>query len=208
MNSDDNTYRTELVKRACKGDMTAFYEIVELYKKKVYFTAYRICGDHPEAEDISQEVFIKVFRFLHKFRLDAKLSTWIYQVTVNTAIDAVRKQKKKQVYMENTQMETMSQEATVTGSPAAGPEKQAEQNSLRRWIRQALPDLSRKEQTVFALRYYNEMKLSEIAEIMNISVNTIKTMLLRAKKKLRKRLAAYHPEYDMSHDAEVSYERL
>lgn len=185
MNSSvNNRYQIELVKRTCKGDTTAFYEIVELYKKKVYYIAYDICCDHHEAEDISQEVFIKVFKFIDKFRLDAKLSTWIYRISVNTSISAVRKHKKKQVFMETAQMETLPPE-----SPVGGPEEQATLDLLQQQVRQALPGLSNKERTVFTMRYFNDFKLMEIAEIMDISINTIKTLLLRAKKKLRKKLA-------------------
>lgn len=192
-NNADIGYQSELVKRTCEGDITAFHEIVDLHKKKVYYIAFNLIGDFHEAEDISQEVFIKVFRFIKKFRAEAKLSTWIYQIAVNTSLDAVRKLKDKQVLMETGQMESLPP-AADSGSEASGPENQAARELFRRRLQRALPGLSKKEQAVFALRYFNEFKLAEISEIMDISINTIKTLLMRAKKKLRKKLARYNPE--------------
>lgn len=199
MNSSvNNTYQIELVKRTCEGDISAFHEIVELYKKKVYYIAYDICGDFHEAEDISQEVFIKVFKFIHKLRSDTKFSTWLHQVSVNTAIDALRKHKKKQVSMETAQMDSLPPDSAVTGTRVTGPESQTAQDMLRQRVQQALPGLSKKERTAFVMRYFNDFKPLEIAEIMGISINTIKTLLLRAKKKLRKKLAPYNQEFGWS----------
>ena len=207
MNSSvNNTDQIELVKRTCEGDISAFHEIVERYKKKVYYIAHDICGDHHEAEDISQEVFIKVFKSINKFRSDARFSTWLYQIAVNTSIDAFRKHKKKQVFMENTQMDSLSPGSMVTGTAVTDPENQSAQDMLQYHVRQALPGLSKKERTVFAMRYFNDFKPLEIAEIMNLSINTIKTLLLRAKKKLRKKLAPYKSEHGWMTNPEVSYE--
>lgn len=206
MNSDLNKFQFELVKRACKGDMSAFHEIVEIYKKKVYYISFNICGDHHEAEDISQEVFIKVFRFIKKFRFDAKLSTWIYQISVNTSLDIVRKRKNKQIYMETSEMESLPSDQTVTGSNINDPENLAIQDSIQQKLSENLKDLSKKEHAVFILRYYNGLKYVEIAEILNISINTIKTLLLRAKKKLKKKLIPYRHEYIIGAKKEISYE--
>ena len=80
-----------LIDRYCNGDQMAFYDLVGRHKKKIYFLAYDITGDHQEAEDISQEVFIKMFRSLKSFRRDAKMSSWLYKITFNTCIDSLRK---------------------------------------------------------------------------------------------------------------------
>jgi RNA polymerase sigma-70 factor, ECF subfamily len=200
------TSQIELVKRIKGGDMLAFHEIVELYKKKVYYIAYNICNDHHEAEDISQEVFIKVFRYIDSFRSEAKFSTWIYQVAVNTSIDTLRKYKKRQFSMETAQMDSLPPETSATGSTVTCPQSHAARNLLRQRLLQALPELSKKERTIFVMRYFNEFKPLEIAEILNLSINSIKTMLLRAKKKLRKKLAPYNHPYDGKPYSEVPYE--
>jgi RNA polymerase sigma-70 factor, ECF subfamily len=197
----NNTDHIQLVKRTCEGDISAFNEIVEIHKKKVYYIAYDICRDHHEAEDISQEVFIKMFKNMSKFRLESKLSTWVYQVAVNTSIDALRKRKKKQVLMETARMESLP-----PNSPHTGPETQAERDLFRQRIQQALPTLSKKEQSVFVMRYINGFKILEISEISNISINTVKSLLLRAKKKLRKKLTPYFHENGWNSSLEASYE--
>ncbi len=76
-----------LVDRISSGDSAAFQEFVERYKKKIYYIAYDITGDHNDAEDVSHEVFIKVFRSLKTFRRNAKISSWLYQISVNASID-------------------------------------------------------------------------------------------------------------------------
>ena len=84
-----------LVDRISSGDSTAFQEFVDRYKKKIYYIAYDITGDHDDAEDVSQEVFIKVFRSLKTFRRNAKISSWLYQISVNASIDLLRKKSSK-----------------------------------------------------------------------------------------------------------------
>ncbi len=201
-----DTYDIELVRRTCEGDMTAFHQIVDTYKKKVYYIAYNICGDHHEAEDISQEVFIKVFKSIKKFRKDAKFSSWLYQVSVNTSIDAIRKVKKKQDSMETAQIDTLHPETSATGARATNPETQAANDLMRQKVQQALPVLSKKERAAFVMRYFNGFKVSEIADMMEVSINSIKTMLLRAKKKLRKKLAPYHHEFGWNTTPEANHE--
>jgi RNA polymerase sigma-70 factor (ECF subfamily) len=188
MNTDKD--EKKLVDRICGGDMTSFQELVERYKKKVYYLANDIVGDHHDAEDISQEVFIKVFRFIKKFRKEAKLSSWIYQITVNTSIDMKRKKTKKtHVFMEESQMERIHQAASLTGNSINTPEHRTETNMLQNRVEHLLDKVSPKERSVFVMRYYNEFKTTEIAETLNLSTNTIKSLLFRAKKKLRKELS-------------------
>lgn len=203
---ETDTSQSELIKRIKEGDITSFHEIVELYKKKIYYIAYDICGDHHEAEDISQEVFIKVFRFINSFRADAKFSTWIYQITVNTAIDTLRRYKKKQISMETARMDSLPPDSSAIGACITDPESHTVRNRLRQRLMQALPGLSKKERTIFVMRYFNEFKPLEIANMLEISINSVKTMLLRAKKKLRKKLAPYNHPYDWDTNQEVPYE--
>lgn len=174
----------------CGGDQGAFRDLVEHFKKKVYYLAYDIIHDHHEAEDISQEVFIKVYRFIHKFRKDAKLSSWIYQITVNTAIDAGRKKSKRShVAMEDSQMETLQGMSSWSDGSVNNPESQAEIHQLQVKIHRSLKNVSPKERSAFVMRYFNGYKIGEIADILDVSNNTIKSFLFRAKKKLRKELS-------------------
>lgn len=143
-----------LVDRFTSGDTSAFQELVERHKKKVYYLAYDITGDHHEAEDISQEVFIKVFRSLNTFRRDAKMSSWLYQITVNASIDSLRKKSSKP----ETSIDTL-EKVDVGDNPLGGrtdldPERSAESSLLQRHISHALQKVSPKERSVFVMRHY------------------------------------------------------
>jgi len=198
------TDETKLVDRICQGELKAFHELVDLYKKKVYYLAFDMTGDHHDAEDISQEVFIKVFRHIKKFRKDAALKSWIYQITVNTCIDVQRKKSRKpQVFMEASEMDSQYQESAWTGNQHNDPERHAEANIIQHRIQQMLLKISPMERSAFIMRYYDELKTSEIALILEVSTNTIKSFLFRARKKLQKELSSYqgNPQMEVSHES-------
>ncbi|MCK4761823.1 MAG: RNA polymerase sigma factor [Candidatus Aminicenantes bacterium] len=181
----------ELVNRACRGDMSAFQELVERYKKKIYYLAFDMVGDHHEAEDLSQEVFIKAFRFIKKFRKEAKVSSWLYRIAVNTCIDAQRKKSSKpQVSMENEQLESafLASNRRDEDISISEPERLAGAEIVQERIRRMLGGISPRERSVFILRYYNEFGVKEIAAVLKVSSNTIKSLLLRARRKLKKEL--------------------
>lgn len=191
-----------LVDRIKNGDINAFQELVEQHKKKVYYLAYDITGDHHEAEDVSQEVFVKVFRSLNSFRRDAKMSSWLYQITVNSSIDNLRKKSSKP----EISMDTI-EKANIDYTPMGGgvdmdPERSAEFLLLQKHISNALQRISPKERSVFVMRHYNDLKLREIAEILDVSLRTVKALLFRAIKKLRKELSIYqgNPRLEVTHE--------
>ena len=181
-----------LVDQICNGDRSAFKELVERHKKKIYFLAYDIVGDHHDAEDISQEVFIKVFRSLKTFRRDAKMSSWLYQITVNTSIDHLRRKSAKPLkLMEDLDKANVQERLPGSRNTAINPEQSAEALIMQGRLSQALQKVSPKERSVFVMRHYNELKTSEISEILNISQGTVKALLFRAVRKLRKELSFY-----------------
>lgn len=102
-----------LIDRLYSGDQSAFYDLVGRHKKKIYYIAYDITGDHHEAEDISQEVFMKVYRSLSTFRRDSKMSSWLYQITVNTSIDSLRRKTAKPAKQMGEFDQVNSQEALL-----------------------------------------------------------------------------------------------
>lgn len=181
-----------LVDRFCSGDNTAFQELMERYKKKIYYIAYDITADHNDAEDVSQEVFIKMFRSIKTFRRDAKMSSWLYQITVNTCIDSLRrKSSKPKKFIDNIEKVNIKENPPGSGLHAEAPERSAEVSIIQNHISQALEKVSPRERSVFVMRHYNDFKMNEIAEILNISVGTVKSLLFRAIKKLRKELSSY-----------------
>lgn len=192
-----------LVDRISSGDSTAFQEFVELYKKKIYYIAYDITGDHDDAEDVSQEVFIKVFRSLKTFRRNAKITSWLYQISVNASIDLLRKKSSKpEKSMDDIERADIQESLPGTGTRAQNPEKSAEDFLIQKHISQALQKVSPKERSVFVMRHYNELKIREIAEILSISPGTVKALFYRATRKLRKELSFYfgNPGLEVSNE--------
>lgn len=182
----------KLVRQACKGDRTAFREIVETNKKKIFFLAYDLTGSQQDAEDLSQEVFLKAFRCLKKFRGEASLSSWFYRITLNTFLDRKRKlsflAEKKQQQLDDQSMTEISLDHN---NPFENPETYAESKQMQFHIEQALEKLTPRERSVFVMRHYHGLPVKEVARILNISEGTVKSLLFRAIKKLQKELGFY-----------------
>jgi len=187
-----------LIDRLCSGDQTAFTDLVGQYKKKVYYLAYDITGNHHEAEDISQEVFMKVYRALKRFRRDAKMSSWLHQITVNASIDFLRRKSAKPS-TSMTEFENLSTQGDFIGSSSRGfdPVRSTESAQIQDRIAQALQKITPKERAVFVMCHYNGLKMNETAETLNITVGTVKSLLFRAIRKLRKELSPFMDSYAM-----------
>jgi RNA polymerase sigma-70 factor (ECF subfamily) len=185
-----------LIDRFCSGDQTAFYDLVGRYKKKIYHLAYDVTGDHHEAEDISQEVFMKVYRALKTFRRDAKMSSWLHQITVNASIDSLRRKSAKPAKSIAEFDNVSTQENLIaSGSHSYDPVQSTESAQIQSRISLALQKISPKERTVFVMCHYNALKLNETAEILNVTIGTVKSLLFRAIRKLRKELLPFLNDY-------------
>lgn len=181
-----------LVERLARGEMSAFQELVEQNKKKVYYLALDIVGNHHDAEDISQEVFLKVFRSFQTFKRDAKLSSWLYRITVNASIDHLRKKSAVPERMQDEFLEEHLQHNPAGSLEFAGdPERSAETRLIQEHIESALQKISAQERSAFVLRHYHDLMIKDIAEVMNVSVGTVKSYLFRGIKKLQRELAIY-----------------
>ena len=189
------------VERAQSGDTAAFRKLVERYQQKIYYLALDMTGNQHDAEDLSQDVFIKAYRHLGKFRGDAKFSSWLYRITVNTCIDKGRKKSVKAMTLKENIEETDMPHQTF-GSDVSAPEDKAESGLMQQHIEKALQALTDKERSVFVLRHYQHMKLSEIADILKITVGTVKSTLFRAIQRLQKELAFYKVELGLENTHE------
>jgi RNA polymerase sigma-70 factor (ECF subfamily) len=192
---------TYLVKRACGGEPEAFEQIVELNKKKIFYLAFDLTGSREDAQDLSQDVFIKAFRSLKKFKGDASLSSWLYRITLNAFLDRTRKLsfRKEREYQP---LEVVNE--TAAGSPfeeneifparhtAHGPENYAESRQIQMHIQAALEHLTPRERAVFVMRHYREMSGKKVGELLGISEGTVKSLLFRAVKKLQPLLKDYN----------------
>ena len=128
-----------------RGDEQAFNELVRSYQQPVYQTARRLLGSHEEAEDLSQEVFVKAYRKLKDFRGDSSFFTWIYRITVNLSLNALRKQKIRRAFsLENAGLSIASR--------TPGPDQRIERDETLRAINEAL-ELPRRRHVVDGRRY-------------------------------------------------------
>ena len=182
----------ELVQRVKDGDQNAFRELVERYKKQIYYLALDLTGDHHDAEDVSQEVFIKVYRGIGKFRYGSKLGTWLHRITVNAYLDSKRKKSFKMVSLHENKQESGTTPLDVPADgQTANPDLAADSADVGEHIRRALEGLSEHERAVFVLRHYHDLSLKEISTTMNIAEGTVKSHLFRSVRKLRDRLSYY-----------------
>jgi len=185
-----------LIERVQSGDRLAFKQLVESNKKAVYYLAYDLTGNHQDAEDLSQEVFIKMYNSISKFRGEAKLITWLRKITANLFIDMRRsklyKSNRLHDSLEEKQIEVESQ-----NSINLSIEEKTDSGLLKETVENALHKLTPKEKSIFIMRHYHGMKNSEIGESLNIAAGTVKSQLFRAVQKLQKNLAPYRREFGM-----------
>ena len=185
---------TSLIERSLNGDNSAFRELVEKHKKNVYYLAYDLTRNKEDAEDISQEVFIKAYRSLEKFRGDAKLSSWLYRITVNTYL-SMKKRKSYTAMKTNEDIENfVNTKAEMEHAGNVSPERETESGFIKKNIDKALQKLSDRERTIFIMRNYNEMSFDEIVEVLKIQPSTVRSANFKALKKLRNELAFYKNE--------------
>ncbi|MBN2536813.1 RNA polymerase sigma factor [candidate division WOR-3 bacterium] len=155
-------------------EVEPFEELYRTHRARVFSTAYRFVRNRPDAEDITQDVFVKVFRKMQDFRGDAAVSTWIYRITVNTALDFLRKRKRRQTVP-----------IEEVGEVAAGP------SNLKHLIEGTIPKLPEGYRKVFVLHDIQGLKHAEIAEILGISEGASKSQLHRARARMRELLTPY-----------------
>ena len=178
-----------IIEGMARGDQRAFRELVERYKKKVYYLALDMAGNPVDAEDISQEVFLKVHRSFSTFRRGAKLGSWLYRVTYNASIDHLRSKSAAPEPMADEFLESRSREGD--GLPHGGvldPVAAAEERELQARIAKALEKVSPQEKAVFLLRHNEDLMLKDIAETLGLSIGSVKSYLFRAVRKLQKEL--------------------
>lgn len=175
----------DIVKQVINKDEDAFRRLYEEYAVIVYSTALNYMQNKEEAEEVSQEVFITVFRKIRSFRQESKLSTWIYRITVNTSLNHIKRNKRLTL-----NKQTISQISTVDFDHPGVLMEQKEDAKLVFKMIDKLPD---SQKTAFILSFIEELPRQEVAEIMEVSLKAVEALLQRAKKKLRIKLAEFYP---------------
>lgn len=184
-----------LVDRAKNGDASAFGALVEKYSSFVYRTVFYDIKNREDAEDLSQDVFIKAYGALNGFRYDSEFSTWLFRICKNTVYDYLRKYgKNKTVSLSDmTYDEDGEKEAEIPdASGAFEPEKQVISNETSRAVQEAIRQLAQEHRDVIVLREIEGYSYAEIADILSLEEGTVKSRLSRARGALKKLLEDKH----------------
>jgi RNA polymerase sigma-70 factor (ECF subfamily) len=181
----------ELIRRLQAGEASAFRVLVENHKRALFNLAYDLLGNAQDAEDISQEAFIKVYRSIGEFRGEAQLSSWMYRIVVNLCLNRRRKKALSEMELRESFEGDERHSSTPTSDHAANPEKATESEMIRQHLRRALDRLSPQQRTIFILRHDDDLPLAEISKMLKISEGTVKSQLFRALRKLQEVLAFY-----------------
>ena len=169
---------SELVERAGRGDQAAFTELVRAHQHEVYTLAVRMVADRELAYDVAQEAFVRAWRAIERFRGDAKFSTWMHRITVNTAFTHRDRRKR-------TQVDSLDDIYREPESSSLTPERGGESAAMRGPLEAALKELPESLRAVVVLKDVYEWSHTEIAEHLDISVTAAKVRLHRARKSLR-----------------------
>ena len=184
--SEATTSESELAERCAAGDAQAFRELVHGHQRMVYHLALQLLGNPEDARDLSQDVFLTVFRSIHRFRGDSALQTWIYRIVVNQARNQQRwwrrRKRADQVSLETVFVDPPAPPAT------ASPERALDRKDLRRRLWRALSRLPFDQRSVVVLRELQGMRYAEIAFSLGVSTAAVKSRLARARQTLRAEL--------------------
>ncbi len=167
----------ELIEAFTLGEESAFTALVIKYREGVYRIARRMLGNHEDAADVAQEVFIRAHRALHRFDGRSQLYTWLYRIAVNLCLDA----RARSVRLPVADLEEGRHEQT----PGPGTEEAFEGREAGRAVVRAVSALPPRQRAMVALRLYQDMPYQEIARIMGCSEGTVKATMFAALRKLR-----------------------
>ena len=172
----------DLISRAAGGDPNAFQALVELHRSMVYRVAFQFAGNHHDAEDIAQEVFIKVYRSLGRFRQDAQLTSWLYRIVMNACIDHRRRHAPaaSAAFGEEAEQKLLN---TPEGAP--DPEDRAYAGELGEVLQSEIGRLPDGQRLIFVMRHHQGLKLCEIADALGLAEGTVKRQLHAAVHRLR-----------------------
>ncbi len=155
-------------------------QLMELYTEKVYLLAYSFVKDRGIAEDISQEVFIKAYKYIDNFRGEASLKSWIYRIAVNTSKDFLKKKSLKQLLLENSFLENFHRTESTEASYL-----EADRNEQ---LLQIILTLPMKYREIIVLHYFYDIKIYELASVLDLKQNTVKTRLSRGRDMLKRKI--------------------
>ena len=179
----------DLVQRAAGGDLDAFTLIVESRRDRVFWIAYHLVSDRELARDVTQEVFLRLFRVLRRFRKDGRFDAWLYRITVHLALDALRRERR------HRRAVALDEAAVLPADSASQPLDRLGDEEIRRVFQDLASSLGRKQRAAFVLREIEGLPTSRVAEILETTESTVRNHILQARRILKAGLRTRFPEY-------------
>ncbi len=174
----------DLVAASRNGDRAAFSRLVRMHQERVYWVVRRMVGDHDDALDLAQEVFIRAYEKLDRFRGDARFFTWLYRIAMNMTLNHLRRAKLRSFL-------PLADHGDAVEEHDPGPAEQLESEQLRELITDAIETLPEKQRAVFVLRYFEELPYEEISTILHTSTGGLKANYHHAVRKIEHHVKAH-----------------
>ncbi len=186
---DLNERDLSLMVRIRDGDTKAFEELIEAHQRAVIGTVAKMLGNPSEAEDIAQQVFIRVWKSANRYEPQAKFTTWLFTITRNLVFNEVRRRQRKPTVSIDEREEVTHM--TVADLQGASPEEALLHSELEAAVDKAIQALPEKQRLAVILRRYEEMPYEEISQVLTMSVPAVKSLLFRPRAQLKESLQSY-----------------
>ena len=187
--SEEDAEDVRLMRMVGRGDTNAFEQLIERHQALVAGTVARMLASNSDVEDIAQQVFIRVWKSARRYTPRAKFTTWLLKITRNLVFNELRRTKRRaQVPLES---ETGAEEPTLKDESNPAPDASLLEVELRRAIEEAIMQLPQTQRMALVLRRYEPLSYEQIAEVLDLSVPAVKSLLFRARTELRSRLSRY-----------------
>ena len=185
-----------ILQRAKEGDKKAFEEIYQLYHRRIYNAVYGMLSDHDDAQDVTQDVFMRLHDALPTLRADEAFSTYLYRIALNLCRDRAR--RKKRVRFQSMDTPRLSDEGDAEpmefpdlGTTGRLPEETLTTEELQRRVREAVQTLSQDHKAVIVMHHFQGMEVNDIARILSVPTGTVKSRLARGRDQLHRKLRGY-----------------
>jgi len=193
---DSNTpagmLEADLVRKARRGDLNAYDELVKRYQERIYATIYHMTSNHEDANDLAQESFIKAFQALNSFKGGSTFYTWLYRIAVNKTINFLKQRKKRQhMSLNDIDFNAEHDPDLVALISDKTPFRNAGLSELQKFLNEALLKLSEPHRMVVVLHDVQGQSHEEIAEIMGCNIGTVRSRLFYARQQLQGYLSEY-----------------
>jgi RNA polymerase sigma factor (sigma-70 family) len=174
----------EIIRRVKGGDVDAFEALVLANQKQVYTLAFKMLGNEQDANDVSQEAFLKAYRALDSFREDSKFSVWLYRLTSNLCIDFLRSRSRRQAISLSVLDADGEEKELDIPDEHFSPQELLERSEIRQAVRDGLAKLPEDYRQILLLREIDGLSYAEIGQALSLEEGTVKSRIFRARKKL------------------------